>query len=146
MGIFDSSNEHPPAKIRRYVITSLVFVALATAFCAYLLRYHKEKITVHHFLDAVIAGHMQEAYRIYKPSSMYSYKSFLDDWGYDGYYGPVKSYHIADITGRGPTIEIVVDVSPYQPFPDDNDVAKQSKTRTVRFWVQSSDQSLAIAP
>jgi hypothetical protein len=146
VGTFDSSEEHPHSKIRRYIITGLAFVALAALGCWYLLRYHTEKTTVHRFLDAVIAGRMQDAYRIWKPSSAYSYPMFLEDWGPNGYYGPVKSYKIEDATGRGPVVVIVVDVNPYQPFPNNNDVLRQSKTKEVSLWVELKSESISIAP
>lgn len=146
MGIFDSSEEHPPSKIRRYIITSLAFVILIAGACWYLLRFHTEKSGVHHFLDAVVAGDFQGAYRIWKPSPTYSYKAFLEDWGADGYYGPVLSYRFENAIGRGPVVLVVVEVSPYRPFPSKDDFAKQVKTKEVRFWVNVSDESFSIEP
>lgn len=146
MGIFDSSDEHPPSKIRRYIITSLVFVILIAGFCWYLLRFHNEKSSVHHFLDAVVAGDFQGAYRIKKPAPTYSYKAFLEDWGADGYYGPVLSYRIESAIDRGSTVEVVVEVSPFRPFPHKDDFAKEVKTKEVRFLVSINDQSIGIAP
>ena len=68
MGLFDSTEEHPPAKVRRYVITGLAFVLLVVLGCWYLLRYHAEKNAVRQFLNTVAAGKMDDAYRIWKPS------------------------------------------------------------------------------
>jgi hypothetical protein len=152
VGIFDSTEEHPPAKIRRYIITGLAFVLLVAGGCWYLLRYHTEKNTVRLFLDTVAAGKMEEALRIWKPSPTYSFKDFLEDWGPDGYYGPVKSYHFesAGVLKRGPEppsgVIITVEVSPYSPFPDIHDAAKQSKTKEVRLWVEFKDQSISFPP
>jgi hypothetical protein len=39
-----------------------------------------------------------------------------------------------------------VELSPYQPFPQDNDAAKQSKTKEVKIWVEFKDQSLGFPP
>ena len=93
MGLFDSTSEHPHSRIRRYLITTLVFILLIAGFVWWLLRYHHEKVTARNFLNAVVAGKMEEAYRIWKPSATYTYKDFLEDWGPEGYYGPVHSYH-----------------------------------------------------
>jgi hypothetical protein len=41
---------------------------------------------------------------------------------------------------------VTVEVSPYSPFPANNDEAKQNKTKEVRLWVQFKDQSLGFAP
>ena len=152
MGLFDSTEEHPPAKLRRYIITGIAFIVLVAGGCWYLLRYHAEKNTVRHFLSTVVTGNLEEAYRIWKPSSTYSFKDFLEDWGKDGYYGPVKSFHIqsAQVIKRGmehPSgVVVTLEVSPYETFPANDDVAKQSKTKEVRLWVEFKDQSLSFPP
>lgn len=152
MALFDSGEEHPAHKMRRYVITGLAFVALVAAFCWYLLRFHAEKNTVRHFLNAVAAGKMDEAYHIWKPSDAYSYKDFLEDWGAQSYYGPVKSYRVEDAQeirrGSNPVsgVVVTVELSPYDAFPSDTDAAKQSKTKEVRLWVEFKDQSISFPP
>lgn len=149
MGLFDSTEEHPPSKVLRYIITGVVFVGLIAGFIAYQLRFHTEEGTLRHFMDAVVAGKMDEAYRIWKPSETYSFKDFLEDWGPEGYYGPIKSYHLEHIEKNKPNASGVVatiELSPYQPFPDDHDAAKQSKTKEVRLWVEFKDQSLGFPP
>lgn len=152
MALFDGGEEHPAHKVRRYIITGLVFVALVVGFCWYLLRFHKEKNTVRHFLDAVAAGKMEEAYRIWKPAETYSYNDFLEDWGEQSYYGPVKSYRIEDAQeikrGSNPVsgVVIAVELSPYSPFPAESDVGKQVKTKEVRLWVEFKDQSISFPP
>jgi hypothetical protein len=148
VGLFDSSEEHPPDKLRRYIITGAAFIALIAVGCWYLLRFHTEKQTIRHFMDTVIAGNMDEAYRIWKPSETYSFKDFLEDWGPNGYYGPIKSYHIEDIEHLKDAsgVVTVIELSPYSPFPDDHDAAKQSKTKEVRLWVELKDQSLGFPP
>jgi hypothetical protein len=149
VGLFDSTEEHPPSKVLRYIITGLVFVALIVAFVAYQLRFHTEEKTIRHFMGAVIAGHMDEAYRIWKPSETYSFKDFQEDWGSDGYYGPIKSFHLEHMEKTKPNasgVVATVELSPYQPFPEDNDAAKQSKTKEVKIWVEFKDQSLGFPP
>jgi hypothetical protein len=149
VGLFDSTEEHPPSKVLRYIITGVVFVGLIAGFIAYQLRFHTEERTLRHFMDAVVAGRMDEAYRIWKPSETYSFKDFLEDWGPDGYYGPIKGYHLEHIEKNKPNASGVVatiELSPYQPFPDDHDAAKQSKTKEVRLWVEFKDQSLGFPP
>jgi hypothetical protein len=41
---------------------------------------------------------------------------------------------------------VVVDISPFRPFPRNDDVAKQVKTKEVRFWVNVNDESISIEP
>ncbi|MGA2509297.1 MAG: hypothetical protein ABSG27_03640, partial [Candidatus Acidiferrales bacterium] len=68
MGLFDSSEEHPPSKILRYIITAAVFLGLLGGTAWWMLRFHAEKVTVHHFMNAVVAGDMQRAYKIWQPA------------------------------------------------------------------------------
>jgi hypothetical protein len=152
VGVFDSSEEHPPAKVRRYVISGVAFLVLLFFAYQYLMRFHTEKRTVNQFMSAIVAGNMEQAYRMSNPSSSYSMKDFLDDWGPDGYYGPVKSFHIENAeeekrgTEKASGVNVTVEVSPYAPFPPDNDVAKQTKTKEVRLRVEYKDQSVGFAP
>ncbi|HKV03815.1 MAG TPA: hypothetical protein VJO53_01780 [Candidatus Acidoferrales bacterium] len=147
MGLLDSTEEHPESKLRRYLITALAFIVLLAGTLWYLLRYHTEKVTVHHFMTALVAGDMQRAYQIWQPSPSYTMKDFLDDWGPTGFYGPVKSYtverpeHIKD----GPAAAVTVDVSPYETYPRD-DPAKEVRTKKVVLWVQFKDQSISFPP
>ncbi len=149
MGLLDPGEEHPPSKWRRYLITILVLAALLGGGLWWLLRYHGEKVAVYHFLNAVVAGNMQRAYGMWSPSESYSLKDFQGDWGPDGYYGPVKSFNVTG-TYRPPDgssgVVVIVDVSPYQPFPEKDDAARQSKTKEVRLWVQFKDHSLQFPP
>lgn len=149
MGLLDSTEEHPHSRLRRYLITTVVFILLVAGGLWYMLRYHQEKATVRHFLDTVVAGNMERAYQLWKPQPAYSFKDFLEDWGPNGYYGPVKSYHFEDAErpkGGSSGVIVVFEVSPYQPFPDNNDSVKQNKTKEVRVWVEFKDQSMSYPP
>jgi hypothetical protein len=145
----DATEEKPPSKLKRYLITLLVFILFAGAGIWYLLRYHAEKTATYHFLNAVVSGNMQQAYGMWSPSPSYTLKDFLADWGPDGYYGPVKSFNVKD-TYRPPNgssgVVVIVEVSPYQPFPEKDDVVKQSKTKEVRLWVEFKDRSIQFPP
>jgi hypothetical protein len=149
MGVLDAQPEVRHSDTFRYAITGLVFVFIAAVGLWFLLRFHTEKVTVKHFLDALVAQDMQQAYQLWKPSPSYGFKDFEDDWGANGYYGPVKSYRVKDAsyprkTTR--TVIIVVDASPYSPFPTDDDVVRQSKTKEVTLWVSRDDQSISFPP
>jgi hypothetical protein len=149
VGLLDGTEEHPASKLRRYLITAVVFILLGWGGLWWLLRYHGEKMAVYHFLNAVVAGDMQKAYGMWSPSPLYSLKDFEGDWGPDGYYGPVRSFNVTG-TYRPPNgssgVVVIVDVSPYQPFPDKDDALKQSKSKRVRVWVQFKDRLVQFPP
>ena len=148
MGILDASEEEPKSKLRRWIVTGVVFALLMALGVGWLMRFHAEKKTVAEFLQAVIANDMRKAYQIWKPSGTYSMKDFIEDWGASGYYGPIKSYRIetAQQNKGASGVTIVVELSPYDPFPDDNDKAKNYRTKEVRLWVESRDMSIGFAP
>jgi len=145
VGLFDGGEEHPPSKILRYIITVVAFIAAVSLFSWYMLRFHKQEHVARAFLDDLSSGNMQAAYGMWAHESEYTFKDFLDDWGDNGYYGPVKSYHVQGTQNRTDGVVIVIEVSPYQPFPG-NDVVKQSKTKQVRLWVQNDKNTVTSAP
>ncbi|HEX2713266.1 MAG TPA: hypothetical protein VHM88_13785 [Candidatus Acidoferrales bacterium] len=148
MGLLDSTSEEPHSRLRRYLISILALVLLVTVSVWYLFRFHGEKKTVEKFFDALAAGDTERAYQIWKPQPSYTYKDFLEDWGPAGYYGPLKSYRIETLqkpSGASGVI-VVVELSPYQPFPADNDLEKNRRTREVRIWVETKDKSLGFPP
>jgi len=152
VALFDGTEEHPPSKALRYLITTLVFIALIAGFTWHLLRFHNELQTVHRFLDYIVAGKMEDAYKMTKPTPSYTFKDFLDDWGPEGYYGPVKSYHIehAEERKQGPEppsgVVVSIELSPYDAFPASSDATRQSKTKEVRLQIEYKDQSVGFAP
>lgn len=151
MGIFDSSEEQPAAKVRRYVITVIAAIVIAFLLSWYWpgdLRFYKEKSTIRHFMNAIVAGNMEEADQIWKPGPSYSFKDFLEDWGPNGYYGTIKSYKLGSAQGvkNGNSAVIVVEASPFQPFPTDDKDPKQNKTQKIVLWVDPKDQSISFPP
>jgi hypothetical protein len=148
MTIFDAKPIDPPWKYRRLALAVGAAVVIGAITIAILLRFHTERNSVRQLMDAVAAGDFQRAYQTWKPSASYSYNDFLQDWGPNGYYGPVKSYRIDNhlTQKQGSVVSITVDVSPYQPFPPDDDFVKASKTKAVQLWVRASDESLSFPP
>jgi hypothetical protein len=151
LGIFDSSEEHPQSKVRRYIITGVAAVVIAFILVWYWpgdLRFYKEKRTIRNFMNAVVSGNMEVADQIWKPSPTYSFKDFLEDWGTNGYYGPIKSYKLGSAQGvkNGPSAAIVVEVSPFQPFPGDDNDPKSNKTQKIVLWVDPKDESISFPP
>lgn len=148
MGLFDGSSEEPQSKIRRYLITGVVLALLLGAGVRYVLRYHAEKKTVARFLDTVVRGDLQAAYRIWQPKPTYTFQDFLEDWGPQGFYGPVQSYRIAAAQRPrgGSGVIVVVELSPLRTFPAEQDDEGNRQMKEVRIWVEGRDQSLSFPP
>lgn len=155
MSLFEVPVEKPAhPRLRLWLaLTGAVLLAILLWFT---LRYYPEKKAVARFLDAVVAGDMARAYQIWKPGEGYTTQDFLADWGPNGYYGPVKSYHIAEekCPGKGISIPfceasgviVTVQISPFAPFPTIEDGEKNRRTRIVNLWVESKDKSFSFPP
>jgi len=153
MGLFDSTSEDPQSKKRRYLITLLFFLVLGGLGVWWLMfgyLHVPERAAAGRFFDALSAGNTELAYKLWKPEpNRYPYKDFLDDWGANGIYGPVKSYQIESVnspTRGGSGVIVVAEVSPFQPFPDPNDLPKSRSTKEVRIWVETDSKALSYPP
>ena len=144
--------EPPPDEHKRsraLAFTVAVCVVAAGIFVFFVLRFYPEKKAADTFFGALVADDMTRAYQLWQPSPSYRFKDFVEDWGPNGYYGPVKSYRI--IKTRYPpgpgtsTIEVRVEISPFSPLPDAND-EKSQKTKIVTLWIDSKSKSLSVAP
>jgi hypothetical protein len=154
LAIFDTAVEKPPPKWRRYVlwavgvlVTLAVFVAAFPDYLWYPFVYYKEVSTADHFINEVVGGQFQQAYQTWKPASSYTFQDFMEDWGANGYYGPVKSFRLGrpEHVKNSSAAEIVLEVSPYQPFPA-NDPLRATRNKEVRIWVEFRDQSMSFPP
>src|SRR5262249_10241209 len=149
MGLLDATSEEPQSKLRRWIISGLALALLISLTIGYMFRFYPEKRAVERFLDTLVAGDTARASQLMKPSGSYTFQDFLEDGGPTGYYGPVKSYHIEPAQnprGGGSGVIIVVELSPYQPFPAANDTEKNRRTKEVRIWVERKDKSLGFPP
>ena len=148
--MFDPPPVRPPWRYRRLAITVGAGVVIAAITIAILLRFHTERATIRQFMNALVVENFQSAYQIWKPSPSYSFQDFMQDWGPGGYYGPVKSYridnHQTEKARGGNSVTITVEVSPFQPFPDEDDAVKQMKTKRIVLWVQFSNESISFPP
>jgi hypothetical protein len=146
--LLDAKPEEPHSKTLRYAVTGVAaFILLSFAFWYFVLRFLGEKRAVTDFMNAVVAEKFEDAYKIWKPASSYSYDRFLGDWGTKGYYGPVKSYRIE---GAGSPKDssgtvVVVQISPESTFPAEND-PKSKSSRVVAIWVEGKDMSFSFPP
>jgi hypothetical protein len=143
----------PPAetsnKKRHLAIAVGAIVLIALTVLWYSFRFYPEQKAAQHFFDALVAGDMNGAYKLWKAGPSYRIQDFMADWGPYGYYGPVKSYKIGRVhSPDGPSDNVVVEaaVSPFSPWPDPRDEEKSRRTRSVTIWVNSNDKSLSFPP
>jgi hypothetical protein len=134
------------SKVWTFTIAALTVTLAITLYFAF--RYYPEKKAAEHFLDALVAGNVRQAYSLWKPSESYKIGDFMADWGPEGYYGPVKSYSIVKATSRKGAngVILTIELSPYSPLPDKNDVEKSRRTKQLNLWVNSSDKSFSFPP
>ena len=135
-----------PDKSRAMAFTIASLAALAILALYFQFRYFPEKKAAERFFDSLVAGDTAKAYQLWKPGPTYAMKDFLADWGPEGYYGPVKSYHIlhAKAPSGSNAVAIFVEVSPYSPMPDPSDAEKSRRTKDVEVWVLASDKSFSF--
>jgi hypothetical protein len=149
VGILDSSAEEPKSKALRYVVSGVALAAMIAGALWYFLRFAPEKHTVEHFMNAVVAGDSQQAYKIWRPNPSFTYQDFLAFWGPKGYYSPIKSFRIesAEVPPKGGSgVVVVVELSAYSPFPKPEESVKFAQNQEARLWVERSDQSLSFPP
>jgi hypothetical protein len=149
VGILDSGAEEPKSKALRYVISGVALAAMIAGALWYFLRFAPEKHTVERFMNAVVAGDSQQAYKIWRPNPSFTYQDFLAFWGPKGYYSPIKSFRIesAEVPPKGGSgVVVVVELSAYSPFPKPEESVKFAQNQEARLWVERSDQSLSFPP
>jgi hypothetical protein len=149
VNLLDTRPQEPHSKTLRYAVTGVAaFILLSFALWFFVLRFLPEKRVATTFMDAVVAEKFEDAYKIWKASSSYTYDRFLGDWGTKGYYGPIKSYQIERITsppGSNGGTAVLFQISPESPFPDEND-PKSSRTRKVALRIEGKDMSFSFPP
>jgi hypothetical protein len=148
MGLLDADLEGPKSKTLRYAVSGVALAMLVAGALWWVLRFTPEKRAVERFLDALLAGNTQQAYKIWNPHGDFTYQDFLGYWGPHGYYSPIKSYRVerayspSDASG----IVVVVDLSADPTFPPESDAVKTAQTRDVAIWVERSDKSMSFPP
>jgi len=149
VGILDSGAEEPNSKALRYVISGVALALMLAGALWYFLRFAPEKRTVNRFMDAVVAGDMQEGYKIWHPNPSFKFEDFMAFWGPKGYYSPIKSFRLesAEVPPKGGSgVVITIELSAYNPFPKPEETVKFAQNREVQLWVERSDQSLSFPP
>lgn len=106
MTLLDATPPKPPRKIGRYIWLALLLIIIGTVSYI-LLRNFPEERTVSHFITVLQQGNYREAYRLWQPSSTYTYADFLHDWGESGNYGKIRTFKILGSQSKGSSTVIV---------------------------------------
>jgi len=106
MTLLDAPPPKPPRRIGRYILIALAVIVVGGAgYVAF--RTYPEERAISRFLTTLQQGNYQEAYKLWQPSSTYSYADFLHDWGEQGDYGKIRSFKILGSQAKGSQIVIV---------------------------------------
>ncbi|MBZ5544410.1 MAG: hypothetical protein LAO07_12135, partial [Acidobacteriia bacterium] len=70
-------------------------------------RNYRAVRAVARFFTTLQEGKCQDAYRLWQPSSSYTYADFLRDWGEVGDYGKIREFEILSSKSKGSTTVIV---------------------------------------
>ncbi|MBI4460380.1 MAG: hypothetical protein HY648_10030 [Acidobacteria bacterium] len=116
---------------RRRWIFGVVFSLLCAAYIYYELRHYPEERQAHLFFDALEQQDYQRAYQLWKPTSSYTFKDFLEDWGPERMDGPVRQFQIQDSETGGTGVTVLVVINSNEP---------------LALWVEKKDKSLSFSP
>jgi len=124
-----------PEVIRRekrikQIILGAIVALIAGGFLYYEFKNYPEERVVKRFLAALERGNYPEAYRIWQPTSSYTYSDFLQDWGPSSEYGKVSSFGIVTSHATGSGVIVTASVN----------------TRQTRIWVENASKRLAFPP
>jgi hypothetical protein len=143
VGLLDTGAEEPKSKALRLAITAVALLIGVSFLVWYLLRFQAEKEAAGRFFQALAAGDTKRAYELWQPNPNYSYELFLEDWGPEGEFGPVRSYRVvaAARPKNASGVVVVVEVSAKAPFEGGDPSVKE-----IKIWVERKDKSLGFAP
>lgn len=111
----------------------LALAVIVAGLLVYRFANVREERVAERFLEALKTQDYPRAYQIWGPSSSYTYKDFMTDWGgTNGYYGLVKGYKILGSESRGSGVIITV-VFDHLKNP-------------LRLWVERRTHQMSFSP
>ncbi len=118
-------------RIRTRVIVGVVVLAIVAGVLYFIFKNYPEERVVKHFATALEQGNYQEAYRIWKPTSSYSFNAFTRDWGPNNAdYGTVQSYEFGGSRSYGNGVIITCKLN----------------GKEARLWVDRETKAISFAP
>ena len=116
---------------RRRLVAGLAFAVMLAGYLFYEFKNYPEERQVSRFFEALQRQDFQEAYRLWQPTSAYTFKDFSQDWGRDGLQGSVHQFHITGSTARGSGVIVRVLLNDKE---------------NISLWVEKKDKSLSFPP
>ncbi len=102
--------------MRKYLPILILILAVVGTLVAYALWDYPEERAVTRFLTTLEQGDYQQAYRLWQPSSSYSFDDFLAGWGEKGDYGKIRSFKILGAESKGSeTVVVTVRINGVDP-------------------------------
>jgi hypothetical protein len=130
MTLFDATPPKPPRKIGRYILIALAVIIIG-AVCYIAFRNFREERAVSNFLTTLKQGNYREAYRLWQPSSTYTYQDFLHDWGENGDFGKIRTFKILGSQSKGAqTVIVIVTINDEEP---PREIVVDRKTKGLAF-------------
>jgi hypothetical protein len=115
MTLLDATPPKPPLKIGRYILLAVAGILIGSVSYVILRNYSEER-AISRFLTTLEHGDFQQAYQLWQPSSTYTYKDFLHDWGAEGDYGKIHTFKILGSQSKGSaTVVVTVTVNDQEP-------------------------------
>ncbi|MBI1954894.1 MAG: hypothetical protein HYS38_00710 [Acidobacteria bacterium] len=116
---------------RRRLIVGAVFTVICAAYFYYELKNYPEERQLRRFFEALEQQDYQRAYQLWQPTSAYTFKNFLEDWGPNGVQGTLRQFRIKDSQAEGTGVNILAIINEKEP---------------VLLWVEQKDKSLSFSP
>ena len=116
---------------RRRLIVGTVFAVICAVYLYYELKNYPEERTARRFFEALEQQDYQRAYQLWQPTSSYTFKDFLEDWGPGGVQGSIRQFQIKDSRAEGTGVNILAIINEKEP---------------VVLWVEKKDNSLSFSP
>jgi hypothetical protein len=101
--LLDAKPPKPKTGIQKYISLPLlvIVVAIVGGVAFYAFHNYPEELVISKFLTEVQRGNYQQAYKIWQPSSEYSFTDFMHDWGPQGDYGKIHNFDILHTRSMG---------------------------------------------
>src|SRR5579871_5764697 len=111
-------------------IALAVFVVVAPILYYEFKNWPEERVAKQ-FMQAVVDGQFDEAYRIWQPLPSYPKADFMKDWGPQSEFGKISSFRITKSHERGTGVVITVEIN---------------GGKETRIWVEKKGKSLSYPP